>query len=93
MDHHISNSLLEDCPRDSLLELFCEIDTFCLEYPSLQARQTLTEGKKTRNRARSLCLSEVMTLRVSFHRTGLIAYCHHTNQPSIVNNALCVLQP
>ena len=54
---------------DSLLELFCEIDTFCTEYtPQIQIASK--KMKRKRNRQRSLCLSEIMTLLVSFHHSA-----------------------
>ena len=54
---------------DSLLELFCEIDTFCTEYTP-QQQIASAEMKRKRNRQRSLCLSEIMTLLVSFHHSA-----------------------
>jgi hypothetical protein len=55
---------------NSLLELFYDVDEFCVHsLPTMQG-QWLTEGSKQRNRARSLHISEVMTLLVVFHQSG-----------------------
>jgi len=54
----------------SLLELFVDVDTFCVQFlPRLQAH-LLPEDKRRRNRKRSLCVSEVMTILIWFHRSG-----------------------
>jgi DDE family transposase len=54
----------------SLLELFCHVDEFCVRFlPSVQT-QLLPDGKPTRQRQRSLCLSEVMSILIAFHQSG-----------------------
>lgn len=55
---------------NSLLELFCHVDTFCCRFEPQQRQKALPTNKPTRNRKRSLCLSEVMTLLIWFHRSG-----------------------
>jgi hypothetical protein len=58
----------------SLEELFCSIDDFCQKFEPQWYKQLLTEGIKTRNRPRRLCLSEIMTILVAFHQSH---YCSH----------------
>ncbi len=54
---------------DSLLELFCDVDDFCKGFlPSWQALQ-LSDGLIQRQRQRSLCLSEIMTILIAFHQS------------------------
>jgi hypothetical protein len=54
----------------SLLELFCPVDTFCVQYQRWLPAHLLSKGKTHRNRKRSLCLSEVMTILIAFHHSG-----------------------
>jgi hypothetical protein len=52
----------------SLLELFCSVDDFVLNFePQLRAMQQAT-GKQ-RERRGQLCLSEVMTILIHFHQS------------------------
>jgi hypothetical protein len=53
---------------DTLTEVFCLIDDFCQAYEPEWEKQLLTNGRKKRRRAASLCLSELMTLAVLFHQ-------------------------
>jgi hypothetical protein len=48
--------------------LFCDIDDFCQEFEPKWSSRLLENGLKTRNRAKGLCLSEIMTILVSFHQ-------------------------
>lgn len=57
----------------SLEGLFCQIDDFCRYYEPQWRSQLLSDGLKTRKRARYLCLSEMMTILVAFHQ------CHYRN--------------
>jgi len=51
-----------------ILALFCDLDDFCLFFEPLWRRQLLET--RQRNRASTLCLSEVMTIIVLFHSSG-----------------------
>jgi hypothetical protein len=66
---------------DSLEELFCHIDDFCQQFEPKWHRLLLSEGVQHRQRQRSLSLSEVMTILVSFHqqqyRNFKAFYCKH----------------
>lgn len=50
----------------SLEELFCSVDDFCQSH---QDQKLLSNGTKHRNRARGLCLSEIMTIIITFHQS------------------------
>jgi hypothetical protein len=52
----------------SVLELFCAVDDFCQAF-ALEWQQLLLPDEQRRQRASSLCLSEVMTICVHFHQS------------------------
>ncbi len=52
----------------NILPIFCDIDDFCLIFEPLWRRQLL--ATRQRDRAATLCLSEVMTIIVLFHSSG-----------------------
>ena len=54
----------------NILPLFFEIDEFCRWFEPVWNRHLLLQKGKKRNRARSLALSEVMTILVLFHQSG-----------------------
>lgn len=66
---------------DSLEELFCHIDDFCQQFEPKWHQLLLGEGVQHRQRQRSLSLSEIMTILVSFHqqqyRNFKAFYCKH----------------
>jgi transposase len=53
----------------SLLGLFCHVDDFCRRYAGLWTPVALPHGPRRRQRERSLCLSEVMTILIWFHQS------------------------
>lgn len=64
----------------SLEELFCHVDDFCQAFEPQWKRQLLGNGLKTRNRQRSLGLSEIMTILIAFHQShyrNFKSYYHH----------------
>jgi hypothetical protein len=52
----------------SLLELFCHVDDFWLQFGPQWERELLVTGAKHRRRAGQLCPSEIMTILVYFHQ-------------------------
>lgn len=52
----------------SLEELFWHIDDFCQRFEPEWRKTLLTQGIQQRERSRSLCLSEIMTILVAFHQ-------------------------
>ncbi len=64
----------------SLLELFCAVDDFWLDFEPQWKASCLAAGKQ-RERAGQLCPSEVMTILIHFHqshyRTFKAYYTHH----------------
>jgi hypothetical protein len=53
----------------SLLELFCDVDDFCLEFEPKWQAHLLGSGVRCRNRQGGLCLSEIMTIVIHFHQS------------------------
>jgi transposase len=54
---------------NSLLELFCDVDDFCQEFLSVWRKQLLSARAIQRQRARSLSISEIMTILIHFHQS------------------------
>lgn len=52
----------------SLLELFCHVDDFWMQFGPQWERELLAAGAKHRRRAGQLCASEIMTLLIYFHQ-------------------------
>ena len=62
--------------KDKITKIFCSIDDFCLVFePALQKRQ-LSIGKKTRKRKFTMATSEVVTITVLFHLSGIRTFKH-----------------
>jgi hypothetical protein len=65
----------------SVLELFCAVDDFCQQFEPKWRRLCLISRTKQRMRARSLALSEMMTILILFHqsqyRTFKAFYTNH----------------
>jgi len=54
----------------SLEDLFCSVDDFCKQFEPKWHNQLLSNGLTRRNRTRSLCLSEIMTILIGFHQSS-----------------------
>jgi transposase len=54
----------------SLLELFYDVDNFCQTFVPPWQQVQLASGTRRRNRARSLSVSEIMTILIWFHWSG-----------------------
>ena len=68
----------------SVLELFCAVDDFCQQFlPSFQA-QMVACGQCQRHRARSLSISEIMTLLILFHQS------HYRDFKAFYTQYVCV---
>ena len=52
------------------LALFCEVDDFCQAFEPAWERFLLTAQPRQRHRKSGLCLSEIMTIVISFHQSG-----------------------
>jgi len=52
----------------SLLELFCHVDDFWLQFGPAWEQERLASGAKRRRRAGQLCASEIMTIMIYFHQ-------------------------
>lgn len=54
--------------EDQLIELFCNIDDYCLKFEPEWNRHVLSCRK--RNRSSRMSLSEIMTITIHFHQSG-----------------------
>src|SRR5512140_2655870 len=54
---------------DSLLEVFCDADDFCQKFEPAWKKRLLASGECQRERARSLTLSEILTILIHFHQS------------------------
>jgi hypothetical protein len=54
---------------NSLTELFCDVDDFCQSFVPIWRKQMLSAGEIQRQRARSLSISEIMTILIHFHQS------------------------
>jgi Transposase DDE domain len=54
----------------NILPIFCDIDDFCLFFEPLWQQRRLSDQPRQRQRASTLCLSEVMTIIVLFHTSS-----------------------
>lgn len=53
-----------------IVALFCDIDDFCLQFEPFWHQRLLSDGSRQRWTKTRMCLSEVMTIMVSFHQSG-----------------------
>ena len=70
----------------SLEELFCPVDDFCQAFEPQWKRQLLGNGLNTRNRRRSLSLSEMMTILIAVHQShdrDFKSYYQHHVRPAL----------
>jgi transposase len=61
----------------SLEELFCSVDDFCQRFEPVWQQQLLSSGLQERERQRNLCLSEMMTILISFHQRHYRTFKHY----------------
>jgi hypothetical protein len=54
---------------ESLLELFCDVDDFCQAFLPIWSQRLLSSGVQQRQRSRSLTVSEIMTILITFHQS------------------------
>jgi DDE family transposase len=53
-----------------IVALFCNIDDFCLQFEPRWQQHLISDGNRQRWPETRMCLSEVMTIVVSFHQSG-----------------------
>ena len=53
----------------SLVELFVSVDDFCIQFSPKFNQMLITNGAIKRQRARSLSISEIMTILIHFHQS------------------------
>ena len=63
-------------PMDSLEKVFCHIDDFCCHFEPPWRQMLLGYRVQRRERQRSMSLSKIMTILVSFHRESYSNFKH-----------------
>ena len=57
--------------KDKITEIFCSIDDFCIEFEPHLKKKLIPNKKNTRNRKFTMFSSEIMTITVLFHLSGV----------------------
>lgn len=74
----------------SLLELFCAVDDFCQQFlPSLQTQMVASE-RCQRQRARSLSVSEIMTILILFHQSHYRDFLFRCTKRAFYTQYVCI---
>lgn len=61
---------------DKVTAIFCSIDDFCNVFEPALKKKQLSSGKKTRKRKFKMSTSEVLTITVLFHLSGMRTFKH-----------------
>ena len=61
---------------DKVTAIFCSIDDFCNVFEPALKKKQLSDGKKTRKRKFRMSTSEIMTITVLFHISGIRTFKH-----------------
>lgn len=69
----------------SLVELFCHVDDFCKAFLPVWRAQLISNGSIQRQRARSLTLSEIMTILIHFHQSHYRDFKAYYNEHVLKN--------
>jgi hypothetical protein len=64
-------------PMSSLEALFCDVDDFCQAFEPKWHSKLLFGGTKSRQRGKSLTLSETMTILIAFHQNHYRNFKHY----------------
>ena len=54
--------------------LFCLVDDFCKAFEPWYRKQLIFDGKAKRNRECHLSLSEVLTILIAYHQSGMSCF-------------------
>lgn len=63
--------------EDKLIEIFCKVDDFCQEFMPTYEASLLGDGTQQRARARSLSMSEILTLLIYYHQCRFRHFKHY----------------
>ena len=61
---------------DKVTTIFCSIDDFCNVFEPALKRKQLSDNKKKRNRKSKMSTSEILTITVLFHLSGMRTFKH-----------------
>ena len=54
----------------NLVEIFCDVDDFCMQFCPQWEEQLIVDGTKKRNRHSKMTISEKMTIVIAFHQSN-----------------------
>ena len=60
-----------------LIEIFCKVDDFCLEFLPVFESQLLEDGLRNRKRDRSLDTSEILSILIFYHQCRFRNFKHY----------------
>lgn len=67
--------------EDKLIQIFCMVDDFCLEYSELIKQRELPTGSKRKNLPKpALSRSEIMTIEILYHMSGHKCFKYYYKQ-------------
>jgi len=66
--------------EDKLIEIFCQVDDFCLDFLPAYEAQLITDGVAVRRRSRRMESSEIITLLLFYHHCRFRNFKHFYTQ-------------
>lgn len=55
---------------ENITEIFCDVDDFCHVFMPVWEKQLLSDGRRRRQRATRISMSEIMTILIGFHMSN-----------------------
>ena len=59
------------------IRIFCEVDDFCKGFEGWYVKQLISDGMVKRNRGLQMKLSEIITIMISYHASGMACFKHY----------------
>lgn len=59
------------------IKIYSEVDDFCKGFEESYRKQLVCEGKAKRNRLMQMKLSEIITIMISYHASGMACFKHY----------------
>ena len=59
------------------IRIFCEVDDFCKGFEGWYVNQLISDGMVKRKRVMQMKLSEIITIMISYHGSGMACFKHY----------------
>ena len=59
------------------IRIFCEVDDFCKGFEEWYVKQLISDRMVKRNRSAQMKLSEIITIMISYHSSGMACFKHY----------------